>query len=70
MLYACRSFESFFLLEIIPQRENTRDQGDEGASSNIVSVGISTVPPFQKVLMNFLDNYAPVVGTYFLKSMF
>ena len=22
----------------------------------------SAVPPFQKVLMNFLDNYAPVVG--------
>ena len=54
----------FFCL--ILQRESSRDQGDEGASSNIVSVG--AVPPFQKVLMNFLDNYAPVVGTYFLKS--
>ena len=24
----------------------------------------SAVPPFQKALMNFLDNYAPVVGEY------
>lgn len=30
----------------------------------------STVPPFQKVLMNFLDNYAPVVGKYLCGPLF
>ncbi|CAH3150356.1 unnamed protein product [Pocillopora meandrina] len=47
--------------EILEERESSQEQGEEGTSSNAVTTAASTVPPFQKVLMNFLDNYAPVV---------
>lgn len=46
------------------QRESSNEQGQEGTSSNAGSVSACTVPCFQKVLMNFLDNYAPVVGEF------
>ena len=35
-----------------------------------MTTAASTVPPFQKVLMNFLDNYAPVVGKYLCGPLF
>lgn len=51
--------------EILDERERSSVQGEEGTSSNVVSGMTSSIPPFQKVLMNFLDNYAPVVdGSY------
>lgn len=59
-------FHPFKLFFYFPQRESSRDQGEEGTSSNVTSTSI--VPPFQKVLMNFLDNYAPVVGKYLSKK--
>ena len=48
------------------QREGSSVQGEDSASSNVMSGLTSAVPPFQKVLMNFLDNYAPVVGEYYI----
>ena len=46
------------------QTEDTSsDQGEEDALPMVLSGGL-TLPIFQKALLNFLDNYAPVVGEW------
>jgi len=39
---------------------------DEGGSDELVSAG---VPPFQSLLMDFLDNRAPLLGKHHFQSV-